>query len=155
MVATFGDHAGYDRHGPASSKYASTLEAYRGSSNLSEEFGRMDQVLAAQRNARVEEVNEEPAPKVTNSRIRVQLSRPLTWAEKEALETNWEDEHERRINITDNPLVLTVAPNFQHVWAEAPFGSRILFDLVAAVVEQHFVNVYPKAVRTFREYNGE
>lgn len=166
MVARFGDRLveAYDAFGPAS---------------VAELLGRADQELAAQRNVRsvstyeniygekvaatsyklVPEVSEDNAPeeKVKNSRIRIELSRPLTWAEKEALETNWDDPHERRIKDTNDGLllVLNLAPDFQHVWAEAPFGSRILFDLVAAMLEQHFVNVYPTAVRTFREYNGE
>jgi hypothetical protein len=92
---------------------------------------------------------------VKKSRIRVQLSRSLTWAEKEWLETDKTDPHYRRIDGVASGVKLWVAPNFEHVWAEADFGSRILFDIVAAALESNFVNVYPKAVRTFREYNGE
>lgn len=120
----------------------------------SEVAGRMDSELAIQKVATV--TKEEASPtKVTTSRIRVQLSRPLTWAEKEALETNNLDVHSRRINQSAAGFKFHVSDNKEHVWAEAGFGSRILYDLVAAAIEQHFVNVYPIAVRTFREYNGE
>jgi hypothetical protein len=97
----------------------------------------------------------KPKAQLLTSRIRVQLSRPLTWAEKEHLETNWTDPNLRRISDVSPVLKLRVAENKEHVWLEAPFGSRIAFELLAAAVEQHFVNVFPKAVRTFREYNGE
>lgn len=93
--------------------------------------------------------------KVKNSRIRVWLSRPLSYAEKEAFETNWEDEDLRRFNDTPGfPLKWNLAPNRQHAWVEGAIGSRVLYDLVATVLETHFVNAYPKAVRTFSEYNG-
>lgn len=99
---------------------------------------------------------EVSVPKLSTSRIRVQLSRPLTWAEKEHLETDWTDAHARRVNdVKRSGVSLRVAENREHVWVEAPFGSRITFELVAAALEQHFVNVFPKAVRTFREYNGD
>jgi len=111
----------------------------------SEVAGRMDKDLAAIRNQ---------TPKVVTSRIRVLLSRPLTWAEKEYIETDHLDPHLRRINGNDG-LKLWVSPNFEHVWAEADMGSRILYEIVAATLEHSFVNVFPKAVRTFREYNGE
>lgn len=91
---------------------------------------------------------------VKKSRIRVELSRPLTWAEKEYLETDHLDPHARRIDGTDG-LKLTVSSDFQHVVAEAEYGSRILFELIASALEHSFVNVFPTAVRTFREYNGE
>jgi hypothetical protein len=97
---------------------------------------------------------EEPVSKVVKSRIRVQLSRPLTWAEKEWLETDKLDPHSRRIDGSEG-LKVWVSPNKEHVWAEEFLGSRVLFELVAAVLEEAFVNVFPKAVRTFREYNGE
>lgn len=89
-------------------------------------------------------------------RIRILLSRPLTWAEKEDLETNWDDPQFRRINGDNvDGLKLWVAPNFEHVWAEANVGSRLLFEDVANVLANDYVNVFPKAVRTFREYNGK
>lgn len=120
----------------------------------SEVAGRMDADLAAKKVAKATKEEASPA-KVATSRIRVQLSRPLTWAEKEALETNNSDVHSRRINESANGFKFHVSQNKEHVWAEAGFGSRILYDLVAAALEQHFVNIYPIAVRTFREYNGE
>lgn len=95
-------------------------------------------------------------PKVTTSRIRVLLSRPLSWAEVEDLTTDNTDYHLRRTNaIKDIPFKLWVAPNRQHVWVEGDLGSRWLFALVAAALEEHYVNVFPRAVRTFTEYNGE
>lgn len=113
----------------------------------SEVARRMDQDLAARRNA---------APKTVKSRIRVQLSRPLTWAEKESLETDNVDPHLRKIDGKRNgAFKIWVSPNFEHVWAEADFGSRLLFEVVAAALEHNYVNVFPRAVRTFHEYNGE
>jgi hypothetical protein len=117
-----------------------------GLGNVSEAFGNMDRDLAAERNAKT--------PKVVTSRIRVLLSRPLTWAEKEDLETNTLDNHLRRIDGSDG-FRFWVSPGFKHVWAEARFGSRILYEIVAAKLETSYVNVFPRAVRTFREYNGE
>lgn len=116
----------------------------------SETAGKMDQELADWR-----EPSAFATEKVVTSRIRVQLSRPLTWAEKEALETNYVDEHLRRVNESGTGVKLHLNSARTHVWAEAHFGSRILFEIVSAALEQHFVNVYPTAVRTFREYNGE
>jgi hypothetical protein len=99
---------------------------------------------------------------VQRSRIRVKLSRPLTWAEKEWLETDLDDPHLRRVNLSDHPdtdhtieVVRDGNGEFTYVWVEADFGSRIAFDIVAQILEQEFVNVFPRAVRTDREYNGE
>lgn len=94
--------------------------------------------------------------RTVKSRIRVQLSRPLTWAEAEDLTTDGSDPHLRRLDGNGfDGLKLWVSPTHTHVWAEAPYGSRHLFELVASFLETSYVNVYPKAVRTFREYNGE
>jgi hypothetical protein len=91
---------------------------------------------------------------LVTSRIRVALSRPLTWAEKEELETDYSDPDLRRINGRTDKFKVSVSKERTHVWAEAAYGSRILFELVAASLENNFVNVFPIAVRTFREYNG-
>lgn len=96
---------------------------------------------------------KEKSSKVVTSRIRVYLSRPLTWAEKEDLETDYTDPDLRRIDGKGG-FKVWVSENHEHVWAEAEFGSRLLFELIAVALEDSFVNVYPKAVRTFREYNG-
>lgn len=120
---------------------------WKNGTSPSEVAARMDTDLATR--------NEE-TPKVVGSRIRVLLSRPLTWAEKEDFETNWEDPHMRRIDgRNDVGIKLSVADNFVHVWAEANLGSRLLYELVAEVLELEYVNVFPRTVRTFREYNGE
>lgn len=117
-------------------------------SSLSELLGTADQKLAEQRNKRSVTVK---------SRIRIQLSRPLTWAEKESLEKDGTDPHNRKLDgkHTFDGLKLWTSPERTHVWAEAPYGSRPLYDLVADVLAHDFVNVYPTAVRTFREYNGD
>lgn len=116
-----------------------------GDKSPSDLAGRMDQDLAARRNA----------PKTVNSRIRVQLSRPLTWSEKEALETDSLDPHLRKIDGKRNGnLKVWVSPGFEHVWAEADLGSRLVFEMIAAALAHNYVNVHPVAVRTFREYNG-
>lgn len=115
------------------------------------EFATMDQQLAAQRNAKV------AIPKVVNSRIRVQLSRKFTWAEKEDIERDTFDPHLRKLDgkSSVDGLKLTVSPERNHVWAEAPYGARPLYALVADLLATYYVNVFPTAVRTFREYNGE
>lgn len=93
-----------------------------------------------------------------HSRIRVQLSRPLTVAEAEKLTT---DHHTigGRLNVSrrlDSGFLfkLRVSPNRTHVWVDADLPSRPLYDVVAAALDQHFVNVYPTAVRTFTEYHA-
>jgi hypothetical protein len=100
---------------------------------------------------------KESVSKVVKSRIRVLLSRPLTWAEREDITTDFADPHYRRLDGQSelDGLKLWVSPNGEHVWAEAPYGSRPLYDLVAITLENSYVNVFPRAVRTFREYNGE
>jgi len=158
----------YDQLGPASKKLRE--KAKNGVKSLSaSEVAGWDQptIQSALENSRKGNVKslgdftkyasekEAPAPKLVQSRIRVWLSRPLTWAEKEAIETNHDDIHSRRINDTNLDYKFRVSDDKEYIWVDASFGSRLSFDLVAAVLEQHLVNVYPKAVRTFREYNGE
>lgn len=100
----------------------------------------------------------EKTPNYKHSRIRVQLSRPLTVAEREKLNT---DHHivGGRLNVSrrrDDGFLfkLRVSPNGTHVWVDADLPSRLLFDVLAAALDQHFVNVYPTAVRTFTEYHA-
>lgn len=91
-----------------------------------------------------------------HSRIRIQLSRPLTYAEREKLTT---DHHTvgARLNVARNIngflFKLRVSPNGTHVWVDADTPSRLLYEVVAAALDAHFVNVYPTAVRTFTEYH--
>lgn len=94
-------------------------------------------------------------PAVKLSRIRVWISRPLTYAEIEQLTTDHTTDDLSRINDSGLPLKLRVAKNREHVWVDGALSSRVLYELIAATLETHFVNVYPKAVRTFHEYNGE
>ena len=100
----------------------------------------------------------DKSPYYKHSRIRVQLSRPLTVAEREKLNT---DHHivGGRLNVSrrrDDGFLfkLRVSPNGTHVWVDADLPSRLLFDVLAAALDQHFVNVYPTAVRTFTEYHA-
>lgn len=93
-----------------------------------------------------------------HSRIRIQLSRPLTYAEREKLTT---DHHTvgARLNVARNTVngflfKLRVSPNGTHVWVDADTPSRLLYEVVAAALDAHFVNVYPTAVRTFTEYHA-
>jgi DNA-binding beta-propeller fold protein YncE len=94
-----------------------------------------------------------PKPKTKLSRIRVELSRPLTIAESEHLTRNHHTLRARVLNAGD--LKLRVNPNGTHVWVDAAMSSRALFDIVRAALDSHFVNVFPRAVRTFTEYNGQ
>lgn len=99
---------------------------------------------------------EEKIPTVVTSRIRVLLSRPLTWAEKEDLETDWADVHLRRNGKhSGNDVRIWLDNDFEHVWAEGLIGSRLLYEVVALRLEFDYVNVFPRAVFTKREYNGE
>jgi hypothetical protein len=93
-----------------------------------------------------------------HSRIRVQLSRPLTVSEAEELET---DHHAvgARLNVKrrdDDGFLfsLRVNPNRTHVWVDADLPSRPLFNTLAAAFDAKFVNVHPVAVRTFTEYHA-
>jgi hypothetical protein len=93
-----------------------------------------------------------------HSRIRVQLSRPLTVAEAEKLTS---DHHtiSGRLNVSrreDDGFLfkLRVSPNRTHVWVDADLPSRDLYEVVASALDSHFVNVYPTAVRTFTEYHA-
>lgn len=99
--------------------------------------------------------NRKASTPVKQSRIRVWLSRPLSYAEVEHLTTDHSDPNLGRINDNGRPLSLRVASNREHVWVDGALSSRVLYELVAAALETHFVNVYPKAVRTFTEYNGQ
>lgn len=101
---------------------------------------------------------EEKTSLYKHSRIRVQLSRRLTVAEIEKLTTD-HNVIGGRLNVTrredDGFLVkLRVNPNGTHVWVDADLPSRLLFEVVAAALDSHFVNVYPTAVRTFTEYHA-
>ncbi len=78
--------------------------------------------------------------RVKPSRIRVQLNQPLTYAEAEDLK-------HRGVQFG-----LHVAPNRQHVYAEGPMDSRQMFRIVAKVIADRYVNIFPMAVRTFSEY---
>jgi hypothetical protein len=103
-------------------------------------------------------VEVEKSKLYKHSRIRVQLSRPLTVAEVEKLTTD-HNVIGGRLNVTrredDGFLVkLRVNPNRTHVWVDADLPSRLLYEVVAAALDSHFVNVYPTAVRTFTEYHA-
>jgi hypothetical protein len=76
------------------------------------------------------------------SRIRVQLNRPLTEAEVE-------DITHRGIQFR-----LRVSPNRLHVWADGAMNSRHMFPIVAKVLAENYVNLFPRAVRTFSEYRS-
>lgn len=85
-----------------------------------------------------------PLPKqrrpVKLSRIRVQLNRPLTEAEVE-------DITHRGIQFR-----LSVSVNRLHVFAEGAMDSRRMYPIVAKVLAENYVNLIPRAVRTFTEY---
>jgi hypothetical protein len=142
MVATV-PYDGYANHRPLADVHRENWDSYwdkPGTETLS-----------------TETPTKEPVSKVVKSRIRVLLSRTLTWAEREDITTDYADVHFRRLDgeNTFDGLKLWMSPNGKHVWAEAPYGSRPLYELVAKTLENNYVNVFPRAVRTFREYNGE
>lgn len=76
------------------------------------------------------------------SRIRVQLNRPLTEAEVE-------DITHRGIQFR-----LSVSVNRLHVFAEGAMDSRRMYPIVAKVLAENYVNLIPRAVRTFTEYRS-
>lgn len=88
-----------------------------------------------------DEGSKKPGP----ARIRVTLNRDLTAAEHE---------HLSRVGqfISESvPDKFRVAPDGRIYVESTDADSRSLYDGVAAVVERTFVNVFPIAVRTFRE----
>lgn len=88
---------------------------------------------------------DEGARKPGPARIRVTLNRSLTPAEHEHLVQVYDL---IRLNVGDK---VRVAPD-DRIYAESTaVSSRSLYAAVAAVVERSFVNVFPVAVRTFRE----
>lgn len=93
----------------------------------------------------VEEVfgsNNKPRKPLKHSRIRVQLNRRLTEAEVE-------DITHRGVQFR-----LSVSSDRQHVEAHGPMNSRQMFPIVAKVLAENYVNLLPRAVRTFSEYSG-
>lgn len=97
----------------------------------------------------------QPAKKVRKprkgpARIRVTFSRHFRVAEVEHLR--------RASNIAPFldeliGLKLRLDPSGR-LWAEADMDSRDLYSLVTQLIESTFVNVFPTAVRTFREYKS-
>lgn len=87
-----------------------------------------------------EEASTRPGP----ARIRVSFNREFTHAERE---------HLRRVGRL---IAKTTGDRFRlsndRIYIESKtYESRALYDAVAAVVASSFVNVFPLAVRTFRE----
>lgn len=79
------------------------------------------------------------------SRIRTTFNRKFTAAEAE---------HLRRVatllSIVDPGEKMRVTEN--RIWSEShKFDSRTQYDKVSAMIADGFVNIYPLAVRTFRE----
>lgn len=95
------------------------------------------------------------------SKIRVQLNRPLTWAEWEHLnqwkhrpdehEVDWEDPE--GLDIISMKLDEGKDFSLIHITAEEP--SREVFDAFALFLAEEFVNVFPKSVLTKQEYKEE
>ncbi len=88
------------------------------------------------------ELNEQkPGP----ARIRVSFSRPFTEAEKE---------HLRSVGVLVRRYIgdkIRVAADDRVYIESQDSESRNLFEAISAVVASSFVNVFPIAVRTFRE----
>lgn len=79
------------------------------------------------------------------SRIRISFSRPFTASEQEAF-------HGTVDYIGPDYTVTARLNGNQKLWLEsAGLDSRTLFDFGRELVESQLVNVYPTAVRTFRE----
>lgn len=77
---------------------------------------------------------------VNQSKIRVKLSRPLTWAEYEHLRI----EYLWRVEATDKL-------RWEFVFTDPDLDSRGLFGDVAYTFGNDFVNVFPTSVRTLQE----
>lgn len=84
------------------------------------------------------------------SRIRVMLNRELTPAELEGLrEIAWQV---NMLSPHDKFRVTQTPEKVVYIYAQSgDADSRTLYGSVASVVAEGFVNVYPVAVRTFRE----
>lgn len=102
-----------------------------------------------------EEYMRKSAQQVAPSRIRVYLSRQLTWSEAETFRN---DHHvvSGRLPVPSLVSNLRVRVNRDRraIYVDANLPSRDLYAVVASALEAHFVNVHPVAVRTFAEYNG-
>lgn len=93
------------------------------------------------------------------SKIRVQLNRPLTWAEWEHLnqwknrpeEIDWENPE--GLNLISMKLDEGKDFSLIHITAEEP--SREVFDGFALFLAEEFVNVFPKSVLTKQEYKED
>lgn len=86
--------------------------------------------------------NPQRMPKPHPSRIRVQLNRPLSWAEAE--------------DVTHQGVEfkLTVNADRTHVRADGAMNSRQMYRILAKVLADNYVNVFPRAVRTWSEYRA-
>lgn len=88
--------------------------------------------------------NEKPA------RIRVYLSRQLTWSEAETLSSDHHVLKGRGVDLVS----VRVGKSRRTVYVDAYMPSRELFTVLASALDAHFVNVHPSAVKTFNEFNG-
>ncbi len=84
----------------------------------------------------------EEKPKVIPARIRVTLSRPLTWAEWEHLVRNAFPTAKRDQGVSFQTIHL----------GSNEVGSRELFHRLASFIAAEFVNVFPTSVWTKQEY---
>lgn len=80
------------------------------------------------------------APRPVRSKLRIRFNRALTWAEREAVRGFMNHLGYRHHFNHEDPSEL-------HLRAQD--DSRTAYDVVAHYVAEEFVNVYPKAVRTF------
>lgn len=96
------------------------------------------------------------AGNVTHSRIRVYLSRQLTYSEVEKLNGNRNviSERVKNSSLLGLDLSLHVGKERRTIYVNGYVNSRDLYSAIAAALDAHFVNVHPEAVRTFAEYNG-
>lgn len=121
---------------------------YFGLEDLSADTDRIDWAAEILRDA-AREFKERPLRET--SKIRVRLSRPLYWAEREALDDS----------LANNfgPALVRQSYHEQdrdaHLILEAQLHSRSLFYVVEDILGEEFVNVYPTAVKTFWEIEVE
>lgn len=82
------------------------------------------------------------------ARIRISFSRPLSYAEQEFFHGKID-----LVSVTDAKTSVTARLNGnQKLWLESnSYDSRQLYQFGRELVESNFVNVFPVAVRTFRE----
>jgi hypothetical protein len=89
-----------------------------------------------------------PAPAAI-THIRITLNRPLTWSERESLRNGILFEHDSTGELAT--IDITFHSNQAFSAYSDVIASRTLYEAFAEWIGEEYVNLYPRAVRTFSE----